>query len=97
MGQARADKIGRSYTDTWTEEERRRSQSDIAGSHALKIAKDYFKSRTMRKYKCCICGCQFWDWTGCNPAPIVEDDDKSVCCHDCDRRFVIPVRLAILE
>ena len=56
-----------------------------------KFAKDYFKAHGMQKLTCCICGCSFFDYSGCNPDPIV-DDDESVCCHDCDKRFVSPAR-----
>ena len=49
----------------------------------------YFEG--MKKLTCCICGCDFYDFTGNNPAPIVNDD-TSVCCDACNRRIVFKER-----
>ena len=49
----------------------------------------YFEK--MQKLTCCICGCDFYDYTGHNPWPIV-DDAESVCCYSCNERVVIPER-----
>ena len=52
---------------------------------------------SMNIYKCCICGREFEDYSGCNPWPVVVDDEdgevRSVCCHYCDCTVVIPARL----
>ena len=47
--------------------------------------------KAMDTFKCCICGKEFRDFTGCNPWPVVDDED-SVCCHECDRKVVWPAR-----
>ena len=57
------------------------------------FAKEYFEKNGYKRQKCCICGCDFYDFSGNNPAPIVDDED-SVCCPLCDRLFVIPAREA---
>ena len=57
----------------------------------LEIAKKYFEENGMEKFTCCICGCDFYDYTGCNPDPVVTDED-AVCCHECDRTFVWAAR-----
>lgn len=49
-----------------------------------------------RKLTCCICGSTFYDYTGNNPRPVV-DDDNAVCCSDCNSRYVIPARLSLLN
>ena len=45
-----------------------------------------------KKHTCCICGIDFDGW-GDNPEPFGADDDK--CCHECNDRFVVPVRLIL--
>ena len=57
----------------------------------ISIVENYFKKNGMKKYTCCICGCEFYDFTGCNPDPVVNDED-AVCCHSCDNLFVFPAR-----
>ncbi len=57
----------------------------------MNFAKEYFEKNGYKRMKCCICGCDFYDYTGNNPDPIVKDED-SRCCALCDRLFVIPAR-----
>ena len=45
----------------------------------------YFEG--MQKMTCCICGCDFYDYSGHNPDPVVNDG-KSVCCSSCNDRIV---------
>lgn len=60
----------------------------------IKIARDYFREKGMKKLTCCICGCDFYDWTGHNPDPVVPDgEDLPCCCQSCNDRFVIPARM----
>ena len=59
----------------------------------IKIAKKFFKDHRLEKQTCCICGCDFYDWTGNNPDPVVTDPD-AVCCYTCNLYFVIPMRQA---
>ena len=32
------------------------------------------------------------DFSGCNPDPIVKDEN-AVCCHECDEKYVMPARV----
>ena len=57
----------------------------------IEVARKFFEERGMEKYNCCICGCDFYDNSGCNPDPVVSDPE-AVCCHECDRRFVQAAR-----
>ncbi len=57
----------------------------------IKMAKEFFEKSGMQKFTCCICGCDFYDWTGNNPAPVVTDEE-AVCCDACNLRFVVPAR-----
>ena len=49
----------------------------------IETAKRFFKEQNMKKFTCCICGCDFFDWTGCNPEPVMdlenEDGSENVC------------------
>ena len=56
------------------------------------IANDYFVNEGMSKHTCCICGCEFYDWTGNNPDPVIDIKKypDAVCCSSCNERFVIP-------
>lgn len=94
----RVNRMSRSFSGQWTEAERQQTEADIAGSDALPVAKEYFRAEGLRKFKCCICGCDFWDRTGNNPWPIVETldeetEDFPVCCHECNSIFVMAVRV----
>lgn len=60
------------------------------------FAKKYFEENNMKRLKCCICGCDFYDRTGNNPDPIIEDED-SVCCPACNQLFVIPKRMELVK
>jgi hypothetical protein len=57
----------------------------------IKIAEKYFEEKHYDRLTCCICGCEFYAYSGKNPYPVV-DDDESVCCGMCERLFVIPAR-----
>ena len=61
------------------------------------VAKKYFEKKGMKKLTCCICGCDFWDWSGCNPWPVVDisldENQDAVCCHECDYTFVQNARM----
>ena len=47
--------------------------------------------------KCVICGREF-DGFGNNPNPIVDcAAEEGRCCDSCNWRFVVPMRLQILE
>lgn len=63
----------------------------------IETAKRFFKEQNMKKFTCCICGCDFFDWTGCNPEPVMdsenEDGTENVCCNSCNERIVLPARL----
>lgn len=89
---SRVEMLGKSYTNTWTDEDKQEIEKSLVDFKGLPVAKDYFKNRNMRKFTCCICGCDFYDWTGCNPYPIM-DGEKYTCCHDCNDRFVMPTRI----
>lgn len=41
---------------------------------------------------CCICGKEYHDY-GANAMPLVDGR----CCKECDSRFVIPSRIALLS
>ena len=82
----------RSLSGAWTDEDKERTRKDLEGFDGEEIAKHFFREKHMRRFRCCICGCDFWDYTGCNPAPIVNDEN-AVCCHRCDTFFVIPARI----
>lgn len=45
----------------------------------------YFEG--MQKFTCCICGCDFYDYSGNNPDPV-EDGENKVCCLSCNERIV---------
>lgn len=88
----RFDLLVRSMSGNWTEEDTTRTSADLADFHGMDFARDSIRRHNMRRFECCICGELFWDYTGCNPAPIVIDED-SVCCKLCDSRYVLPARL----
>ena len=90
----RLELLKRSMTGAWTEEDTARTEKDLESFNGLDMAGGFFRNQHMRKFKCCICGADFWDYTGCNPDPIIEDEN-AVCCHDCDRLFVLPARIGI--
>lgn len=51
----------------------------------------------MEKKICCICGKEFTGW-GYNPNPVKDKNggeypEGSVCCKDCDSKYVIPLKL----
>ena len=58
---------------------------------SINIAEEYFAEKGMKKFTCAVCGCEFYDFTGNNPYPIIKDEN-AVCCSACDERFVIPAR-----
>ena len=92
----RTARLIRSMTG-WTEEDARQTDADLNNSDALPIAKEFFRAEGMRKFKCCICGCEFWDRTGNNPWPIVDTEDEEtedfpVCCNECNGNFVYAER-----
>lgn len=49
--------------------------------------------------KCCICGREFPEMFGNNPAPVMtmetEDGKENRCCDVCNMTVVIPVRVDI--
>lgn len=89
------DLLGRSFTGNWTEEDKAEVEKGLEGFTGATIARDYFRANGYRRLKCSICGCDFYDRTGCNPDPIIpitEDGDMPVCCQTCNFLFVIPAR-----
>lgn len=88
----RVDMLTKSFSNAWTDEDKREVEESLIDFKGLDFAKTFFKEKNMRKYTCCICGCDFYDQTGANPDPIM-DGGKYSCCHDCDTRFVLPMRL----
>lgn len=55
------------------------------------FAKKYFEKNGYKRFTCDICGCDFYDFTGNNPYPIIKDEN-SVCCSLCNSLFIIPQR-----
>ena len=47
--------------------------------------------KTKSQVNCCICGKEINWKDSCNPDPIIQSEEAR-CCHDCDRRYVIPAR-----
>ena len=90
----RLELLERSMTGTWTKEDTARTEKDLEDFNGLAIAGEYFRNSHMRKFKCCICGAEFWDYTGCNPDPVIVDEN-AVCCHRCDWLFVLPARIGV--
>ena len=91
---AAVDAAARDLTEDAQEQVCWEAIRDVYGALApepIPIAQDYFDEEEMTKFTCCICGCDFYDWTGNNPDPVVESDTE-VCCHSCNHRFVIPAR-----
>ena len=41
--------------------------------------------------RCCVCG-RMYEGYGNNPSPIPHRDEER-CCDDCNRRYVIPIRI----
>ena len=90
------DLLCRSLSGKWTEYDKAAIDNSLVDFDGAAIAKDFFREYGYRRLKCCICGCDFYDRTGCNPEPIIpitEDGDMPVCCHSCDYLFVLPARL----
>lgn len=89
------DLLVRSLSNNFTASDRAATKKSLENFSGVQVARDYFKKNNYRKWKCCICGCDFYDRTGCNPDPVVpitEHGEMPVCCHDCNALFVIPAR-----
>ena len=87
--------LARSIAGKWTAEDDAATEAGLAQFEGIELAREVFKENHYRRLKCCICGCDFYDRSGCNPDPVVpitEDGDMPVCCHSCDAMFVIPMR-----
>lgn len=41
------------------------------------------------KIRCAICGKEIAYAESCNPEPFAGEG----CCHECDKQFVIPIRM----
>lgn len=89
--ESRVNLLEKSLTGNWTDEDKEEVECGLKDFKGAAIAKKYFRDRNMRKITCCICGCDFYDQTGCNPWPIMDGENNS-CCHRCDDLFVQPVR-----
>ena len=90
--------LKRSMTGNWNDEDKQATADSLQVFDGVEAARAFFQERMERKWKCCICGCDFWDRTGCNPDPIVaitEDGNMPVCCPTCNNRFVMPARLGL--
>ena len=68
----------------------------MEGRNVKELAQEWFEAKGMKKHTCCLCGCEFYDYTGHNPWPVVEDAE-SVCCFTCNQLFVIPARLHLMK
>lgn len=93
---SRVEMISKSYSNGWTAEDKQEIRKSFADYKGRDDAKKEFLKANMRKMTCCICGCDFIDWTGNNPYPF-GDGEKESCCNDCNNRFVIPARLNFRE
>ena len=96
LQQARVDRLIRSYKGEWNEEEKRRIQESLDTFSGCEDVKWIFEQMQMSRFRCCVCGCEFWDRTGCNPYPVV-DDENAVCCDACNKKIVIPIRIRMLS
>lgn len=94
--ESRVEMLDKSFSNSWTEEDKKQIKDSFKDYKGREDAKEAFIDANMRKFTCCICGCDFIDWTGNNPYPFA-DGEKYTCCHDCNRRFVLPARLGELE
>ena len=92
---SRVKMITKSFSNSWTKEDKKQIRDSFKDFKGREDAKKAFINANMRKFTCCICGCDFIDWTGNNPYPF-GDGEKQSCCHECNRLFVLPARLAMI-
>ena len=87
----------RSMSEKWNEEDKAAVEAGLENFEGLPVVAEFFRRNYYRKLKCCLCGCYFYDKTGCNPWPIVdtpEDGEDIVCCQSCNG-FVLNARMSM--